>query len=234
MNTAISLIGFDADDTLWHHEQFYQLTEGQFKMLLADYAAPEALAQHLLHTERRNLKTYGYGVKGYVLSMIETALELTDNNISAGVIRDIISIGREMLDHPIHTLPHVQEVLAALTGRYKIVLITKGDLFDQERKLAQSALGDFFDEVEIVTEKAESTYHRIFTRYGDGPSRSVMVGNSLKSDIIPALDAGAWGVHVPSGYDWALDHATAPEAAARFFQIGDLSELPGVLEKIQE
>ena len=149
-NSRITTIGFDADDTLWHNEQFYRLTEAQFAALLKDYCSPDDLSRHLLETERRNLKTYGYGIKGFVLSMIETALDLTGNKVPAHIIRQIVDIGRDMLSHPVETLPHVHETLTVLSGFYRLVLITKGDLFDQERKLAQSGLGEFFHAVEIV------------------------------------------------------------------------------------
>src|SRR3954471_1101097 len=178
MQTPLATIGFDADDTLWQNEQFYRLTEQRFAELLADYAEPGELSARLLGAEKRNLRLYGFGIKGFTLSMIETAVELTDGRVPGEIVGKILAAGREMLEHPIETLPHTQATLASLAPAYRLVLITKGDLFDQERKLAQSGLGELFAGVEIVTDKSEATYRRIFGRYGDGPESGMMVGNS--------------------------------------------------------
>ena len=223
--SSLSAIGFDADDTLWENEHFYRLTEARFAALLAGHAETDDVSRKLLEAERRNLQFYGYGIKGFTLSMIETAIEVTDGRVSASVIGEILAAGRDMLEHPIRTLPHARETLQRLAGSYRIILITKGDLFDQERKLAQSGLGDLFDAVEIVSEKNASTYERIFKRHGDGPSRSMMVGNSLKSDIVPAIEAGSWGVHVPHALTWALEHGDAPAQEPRFRRLAHLGEL---------
>jgi putative hydrolase of the HAD superfamily len=231
-STSLTTIGFDADDTLWRHEHYYQLTEARFAALLSEYAAPEAISETLLAAEKRNLAFYGYGIKGFTLSMIETALELTAGRADGHVIAAILAAGREMLRHPVETLPGVRETLSGLAGDYGLILITKGDLFDQERKLAESGLGELFAAVEIVSEKTASTYERIFARHGDGPQRAMMVGNSLKSDIVPAIAAGSWGVHVPHELNWALDRAEAPVAAARFRRVARIGELPGLLGEI--
>src|SRR5690606_12602591 len=156
----------------------------------------------LLEAERRNLAFYGFGIKGFTLSMIETAIEVTGGAVTAAVIGEILAAGREMLRHPIETLPHAVEALAALSATHRLVLITKGDLFDQERKLAQSGRGAFFAAVEMVSDKEATTYRRIFARHGEGPERAMMVGNSLKSDVVPAIAAGAYGVHVPHDLTW--------------------------------
>src|SRR5690606_28273105 len=145
--------GFDADDTLWQNEQFYRMTEERFTALLADHAEPSQLTERLLEAERRNLQLYGFGIKGFTLSMIETALDITGGRVPSSVIGDILAAGREMLRHPVETLPHVRETLEELAGSYRLIMITKGDLFDQERKLAQSGLGELFDAVEIVSDK---------------------------------------------------------------------------------
>jgi putative hydrolase of the HAD superfamily len=226
---SLTTIGFDADDTLWHNEQFYRLTEQRFAALLAEHAEATHLAARLLEAEKRNLQHYGFGIKGFTLSMIETAIEVTEGRVPASVIREILESGREMLSHPVETLPHVRETLEQLAGSYRIILITKGDLFDQERKLAQSGLGELFNAVEIVSDKTVSTYERIFTRHGDGPGRSMMVGNSLKSDVLPAIQAGSWGVYVPQPLAWALEHAEAPVGEPRFKQLAHLGELLGLL-----
>ena len=230
--TDLTAIGFDADDTLWQNEHFFQLTEKSFTELLTDHGDSHHVSSRLLEAERRNLKLYGFGAKGFTLSMIETALEVTDGTVPQSVIGKILALGRAMLDFPIETLPEVHVTLAALAGRYRIILITKGDLFDQERKLVQSGLGDFFDAVEIVSDKTPSVYGRIFSRHADGPSRAMMVGNSLKSDVIPALEAGAWGVHVPHELTWELDRASAPEGHPRFREINTLGRLPALLAAI--
>ena len=229
---TLTTIGFDADDTLWQNEQFFRLTEERFQSLLADHAPAEHLAARLLEAEKRNLAHYGYGIKGFTLSMIETAVEVTEGRVPAAIIGEILAAGREMLSHPVETLPKARETLAALAGDYRIVLITKGDLFDQERKLAASGLGDFFDGVEIVSDKTPATYERVFTRHGDGPARAMMVGNSLKSDVVPAIEAGSWGIYVPHDLTWVLERIEPPEGHARYRQIGDLGALPGLVQAV--
>jgi putative hydrolase of the HAD superfamily len=226
----LTTIGFDADDTLWQNEQFYQLTEKHFTALLADYAEGMQVSGRLLEAEKRNLSYYGFGIKGFTLSMIETAIEITEGNVPAKIIADILDIGRDLLSHPVETMPHVHETLEALAGSYLLVLITKGDLFDQERKLAQSGLGDFFDAVEIVSDKTAVTYRRIFSKVGGGPERAMMVGNSLKSDIVPAIAAGSYGVFVPHALTWVLEHVDEPKDAPRFRKIEHLGELRALID----
>lgn len=229
---TLSTIGFDADDTLWQNEQFFRLTERRFAELLSGHAEAELLGRRLLDAERRNLGIYGFGIKGFVLSMVETAVEVTEGRVPARVIGEILGIGREMLVHPVETLPQVRETLEILAGSYRLLLITKGDLFDQERKLAASGLGDLFDAVEIVSDKRCETYERIFNRHGDGPQRAMMVGNSLKSDIVPALAAGSWGVYVPHELTWALEHADAPIDAPRFRSLARIADLAALIGEI--
>lgn len=228
----ITTIGFDADDTLWHNESFFRLTQAHFMALLADHAAPDHLEDRLLAAERRNVGHYGYGVKGFTLSMIETAIEVTEGRVPAKVIAEIMAAGRDLLAHPLDLLPHARESVETLTRSHRLVLITKGDLLHQERKLAQSGLGDFFHGVEIVSEKTPDTYARAFSRHGDGPGRALMVGNSMKSDVLPALAAGGWGVHVPHGLVWELERADAPEGHPRFRVLPDLGKLPGLVENL--
>jgi putative hydrolase of the HAD superfamily len=228
----LTTIGFDADDTLWHHERFFQLTQARFAELLRPYAAPHHLDEHLIAAERRNVPHYGFGVKGFTLSMIETAIEITDGKVPASVIADVLEAGREMLRHPIETLPHVEPTLKALTASHTLVLITKGELLDQERKLAASGLGEYFDAVEIVSDKTTAVYDRIFRRHGSGPAEAMMVGNSLASDVVPALAAGAWGIHVPSGYNWVLDAHEGPADTRRFRLIRDLGQLLPLVSEI--
>lgn len=227
----LAVIGFDADDTLWQNERFFRLSQDRFEGLLADYAEKDHLAERLLAAERRNLGHYGFGVKGFTLSMIETAIEVTEDRVPARVIRELIEIGQELLAHPIELLPHAAETVEQLAESHRILLITKGDLLDQERKLAQSRLGEKFDGVEIVSDKTPETYARIFA--ADGPEHALMTGNSLKSDVIPAIDAGAWGVHVPHDLTWALEHAEPPEAE-RFRSIETLAALPDLVAEIED
>lgn len=229
---TLTTIGFDADDTLWHNERNFRLTEERFTGLLADYSDPENLTERLLAAERRNLRLYGYGVKGFTLSMIETAIEVTEGKAPASVIGQILEAGRDILSHPVEPLPHVEETLQALKGAFRLVLITKGDLFDQERKIAESGLAEHFDAVEIVTEKTAGTYRTLFSRHGDGAGRAMMVGNSLKSDIVPALDAGSHGVHVPYEITWALEQADIPVGSDRFHQVAHLGELRALLSRL--
>ncbi len=229
----LTTIGFDADDTLWQNESFFRLTQDRFARLLADHADGAHLAERLEAAERRNIGHYGYGVKGFTLSMIETAIEVTEGRVPASVIADLIAAGREMLEHPIDLLPHARATVTALAADYRVVLITKGDLLDQERKLAQSGLGDLFDGVEIVSHKTADAYRTIFARHGTGADQAMMVGNSLKSDVIPALDAGAWGVHVPHGLTWALEAADPPTANRRFHALPDLGALPDLVQRLR-
>ncbi|MCC6008043.1 MAG: HAD family hydrolase [Rhodobacteraceae bacterium] len=233
MPRSITTLGLDADDTLWHNEEVFQLTQELFTALLADFAAPGDLRARLLEAERRNLGHYGFGVKGFTLSMIETAIEVTEGRVPARVLGELVQAGREMLEHPIELLPGVEEAVARLAAERRLILITKGDLLDQERKLAQSGLGAYFSAVEVVSHKTPAIYHSAFRRHGDGVGRALMAGNSLASDIRPALEAGAWAVHVPHALTWALDEADRPKGAARFRQIAALLELPDLLNEIE-
>ncbi len=226
----LTTIGFDADDTLWQNESFFRLTQDRFTAALADYAGADHLHERLLAAERRNLDHYGFGVKGFTLSMIETAIEVTEARVPARILGDILAAGREMLEHPIELLPAARTAVTELAERYRVLLITKGDLLDQERKLAQSGLGDLFDAVEIVSNKTAPVYRSVFTRHGTGADQGLMVGNSLKSDVLPMLEAGGWGVHVPHGLTWALEAADPPQDAARFHSLPDLSGLADLVE----
>ena len=231
-HARLSAIGFDADDTLWRHEDFYRRTEERLVALLADHGDADAILFKLRDVELRNLSLYGYGVKGFTLSMIETAIAASGAQASAATIDAILAAGRDLLRHPIEILPHVRETLAELAGAFRLILVTKGDLFDQERKLAESGLADFFDAVEIVSDKTAAVYARVFARHADGPERAMMVGNSLKSDVIPAIEAGAWGVHVPHGVTWAVEHAEPPLASPRFGRLDRIDELVGFIARL--
>lgn len=233
MADKVTTIGFDADDTLWHNERFFVLTQNRFADLLADHADPDHLAERLLAAERRNLGHYGFGIKGFVLSMIETAIEITDGKVPARVIAELMEAGREMLACPIVLLPHARTAVEAAADTHRLVLITKGDLLDQERKLAQSGLGDLFDGVEIVSHKTPAVYARIFEHHGDGAGRALMVGNSMRSDVVPVIEAGGWGVHVPHGQVWEIEHAPPPLGSSRYHSLQDLSRLGALLAEIR-
>ncbi|QBF30337.1 HAD family hydrolase [Thalassococcus sp. S3] len=232
MGKNLTIVGFDADDTLWHNERFYQLTQERFTELLADHAEPEHLAERLLEAEKRNLGHYGYGIKGFVLSMIETAVEVTEGRVPGHVIAELMEAGRDMLAHPVELLPHAREAVERVADTHRVLLITKGDLLHQERKLAASGLGDLFDGVEIVSEKTTEVYARIFADHGDGAERAMMVGNSMRSDVVPAVEAGGWGVFVPHGIEWEIEKADPPKEAPRFRELNDLAGLPDLVRDL--
>lgn len=226
----IRLICLDADDTLWGHESYFRVSTQRFVELLAPFADASFSEERLTAIEARNLGLYGYGVKGFTLSMLETALEIAGDRLTAATTGAILALGRDLMRHPIHLLDGVAEALGPLAERGKLVLVTKGDLFHQESKLAASGIGDRFSGVEIVSEKSAETYRRIFGRYGASPDEAVMVGNSMRSDILPALEAGAYAVHVPHEFVWAHERAEAPKAQPRFAQLAALAELPAWLD----
>ena len=222
----ITTVGLDADDTLWHNETIFRLTQDRLREMLADYADHDTTNARLAEVEKRNLRLYGYGVKGFTLSMIETAMELTGGEPPGRLIADILAAGREMLSEPVEPLPGVEGALADLADGYRLVLITKGDLLHQEQKLAASGLGDLFAAVEIVSEKDASTYRRVFDRHGSGAVEAVMCGNSMRSDILPALEAGCWGAYVPYHITWAHEVADPPGEHPRFAELRSIAELP--------
>lgn len=230
---SITLVAFDGDDTLWHNEPLFWATQQRFAALLAPFADGDALAERLIATEIANLALFGYGIKGFVLSMIETALEVSDNRVPNAVIQELLDRGKDMLAHPVHLLDGAAEAVAAVraSGR-RTVLITKGDLFDQEGKLARSGLADLFDAVEIVSEKDEATYRRLFARHGDGPEHALMVGNSVRSDILPMIAAGGWAIHVPYHSTWAHERADPPDGHPRYRRLDGMAGLMEALETL--
>ena len=228
----IRLICLDADDTLWEHESYFRLSAQRFVELLEPFADAAFSQARLVAIERRNLGLYGYGVKGFTLSMLETALEIAGDRLSAATTKAILAVGRDLMRHPIHLIDGVAEALGRLAEKGMLVLISKGDLFDQESKLAASGIGDRFSGVEIVSEKTAETYRRIFARYGVKPEEAAMVGNSLRSDVLPALEAGAYAAHVPHELVWAHERAETPEAQPRFRRLASLRELPAWLDEV--
>lgn len=229
---SVSLIGVDADDTLWHNEPVFRLTHQRFNDLLRDFAEPETVEAQLNYTEQRNIGLYGYGAKGFTLSMIETALTVSDARVDASVVREILEAGRDMMRHPVEPLPGVEEALKLLSQRSRLILITKGDLFHQESKLAASGLGSHFSGVEIVSEKTPETYTRAFSRHGGDAAHALMAGNSVKSDVLPMLKAGGYAALVPYPMVWSWEAADIPEGHPRFREVASLAGLPAWLDEI--
>lgn len=199
----IKVIAFDADDTLWVNEPYFRQTEEAFCNLLGEYASLHELERELLKMEIQNLALYGYGVKGFVLSMVETALLVSNNTINANMIEQILDLGKQMLNQPIELLDGVEEVLETLKGKYRLVVATKGDLLDQERKLKKSNLTGYFHHVEVMSEKDDANYLKLIKHLDIQPDELLMIGNSLKSDIVPVLNVGGHAIHVPYHITWA-------------------------------
>jgi len=228
----IGIIGIDADDTLWHNEPVFRLTHRRFNELLGEFADEHTLEARLADIERANISTYGYGAKGFTLSMLQTALEVSDGRVSTKVLRDILDAGREMMTHPMEPLPGVEDALKQLKERARLVLITKGDLFHQESKLAASGLGSHFSGVEIVSEKTPEIYTRAFARHGGSVETSLMTGNSVKSDILPMLRAGGYAALVPYPLVWEMERAEKPEGHPRYREVETLALVNRWLDEI--
>ena len=207
----IGLVGFDGDDTLWHSEGYYQIVHDEFENILGRYLdlADVHVHERLLTTEKSNLRLFGYGAKGMTLSMIETAIELTGERISAGDLHRLVELGKQVLAHPVELLPGIRAAVEAVARDFRIVLITKGDLFHQEAKVKRSGLADLFHRIEIVSEKDEPTYLRLLAEFELAPAAFVMVGNSLRSDIAPVVQLGGWGVYMPYPLTWAHESETS-------------------------
>lgn len=233
---VIEVIGLDGDDTLWHSEQLFVETQDQYRELLAPHLdiAPEVLDARLVEIERQNLGTFGYGVKAFTLSLIETAIDVTGGTIPGSAVQAILDLGKVLLDHPVQLLDGVVEAVDALTDRYRVMIVTKGDLLHQESKVARSGLADVMWAVEIVSEKDEGTYRRILERHRIDPAGFVMVGNSVRSDVLPPLQIGARAVHVPYHVTWALEHADAEPDRHRFPVLDSMAELPACIEAMNE
>lgn len=229
----IRFIGFDADDTLWRNEDLFERAHERYRALLAKYHPAAEVDRVLFATEMRNLGLYGYGVKGFMLSCVETAIQLTDGRITSAEIAEILATGREMLMHPVELLADVAQVVPALARDYRLFLITKGDLHHQERKIGESGLAAHFHAVEILSEKDGAAYERVLRRHDIRPAEFAMVGNSLKSDILPVLRLGGAGVHIPYHLTWAHEYAgEPPPGEPRYRRVERLGELPSVLPEI--
>jgi putative hydrolase of the HAD superfamily len=221
----LKVIAFDADDTLWVNEPYFRHTEEQFYELLGEFSSQRSLERDLLQIEIENLSFYGYGIKGFVLSMIETALKVTDNRVSIEVIGKIVELGKQMMNQPIELLAGVEEVLEALKGKYRLVVATKGDLVDQERKLKKSNISHYFHHIEIMSEKDDANYLKLIRHLDIQPGELMMVGNSLKSDILPVLNVGGYGVHVPYHITWAHEHIEDTIDDVRFRSVEHISDI---------
>jgi putative hydrolase of the HAD superfamily len=225
---TITTIGLDGDDTLWHSESHFAVTTARLTELLRPWLPrDDAAEQHLLEVERRNLGLLGYGVKAFTLSMIETAIEVSGGTVPAEAVQEILDWGKELLDHPVELLDDVAETVDRLAARYRLILVTKGDLFHQESKLARSGLAEAFTGIEIVSEKDVTTYERILHRHRVAEPEFVMVGNSVRSDILPVLELGSRAVHVPYHVTWALEEA---EGDGSVPVLGSLADLPDLLD----
>lgn len=230
----IKTIAFDADDTLWHNERMFVSIKDKYKALLGEYHEAEWIEQRLDEAETRNIPHFGYGVKGFALSLIETAVELTEGRITGAEIMEIIGYAREMLTSPVELLEGVRETIRDLSREYNLMVITKGDLFDQEAKLARSGIGDYFSAFEIIPQKNAKTYKYILRRHQINAEEFVMVGNSLKSDILPVLEAGARAVYIPSEIEWFHEMVTDEELQGKdFARLALMSELPAWLKTQQ-
>lgn len=226
----IKVIAFDADDTLWINEPYFQETERRFCELLEDYLPQHTVARELLQTEIANLRLYGYGVKSFMLSMIETAITISEGTIGLSVIEKIIAEGKAMLDHPIELLDGIETLLSQLKGRYRLVVATKGDLLDQERKLKKSGLAPFFHHIEIMSDKQEADYLKLLRHLDIQPDEFMMIGNSLKSDVLPVLNIGGHGCHVPYHTTWEHEKIDIQVEHPNFRRVEKVSEILEISE----
>ncbi len=221
----LKVIAFDADDTLWVNEPYFQEAERKFCALLEDYLPHHTVSQELFKTEMQNLALYGYGVKAFMLSMLETALRVTDNTANPAILHKAIEYGRELLAKPIELLDGVTEVLEALKGKFRLVVATKGDLLDQERKLMKSGLEPYFHHIEIMSDKQEKDYQKLIRHLDCQPEEFLMLGNSLKSDVLPVLNIGGHGVHIPYHTTWAHEKIESNVEHPNFLQLTNISEI---------
>lgn len=221
----IKTIGFDADDTLWVNETYFRDTEEKFAELLEGYETKNKIDQELFKMEMANLDTYGYGIKGFMLSMIESALDLSNNKVSQETIAQILELGKDMISHPVELLDGVEEVLSKLMGKYRLIVLTKGDLLDQERKLEKSGLSQYFHHVEVLSDKKESNYKNLLEHLNIDVSEFLMIGNSLKSDVLPILNIGAQAVHVPFHTTWAHEMVSEDEMQNNHLKLNGLKDI---------
>jgi putative hydrolase of the HAD superfamily len=232
---AFDLIAFDADDTLWHSERLYAETQKQYTQILASYHNSDWINDRLYQTEIRNIKHFGYGIKAFALSLIETAIELTEGRISSKEIQEIIDLAKNMLNSDVELLPYVGKIIPQLSNQYTMMIITKGDLLDQETKIKKSGLAEYFQYIEIVSQKTLESYEKLLKKYSVEPNHFMMIGNSLPSDILPVLKLGGSAVHIPYEITWL--HETAeqpPHDQTGYYELKDLGQLPLLLEKLNQ
>lgn len=221
----ITTIGFDADDTLWVNETYFRDAEEKFAALLEGYETKNKIDQELFKMEMKNLELYGYGIKGFMLSMIESALELSNNSVSQATLRKIVHLGKEMISHPVEVLDGVEEVLERLFGTYRLLVLTKGDLLDQERKLARSGLSKYFHHVEVLSDKKERNYQQLLDHLEVDVKEFLMIGNSLKSDVLPLIEIGARAVHVPFHTTWQHEEVSIEENNYKYLKTSKLTDI---------
>lgn len=223
------MIGFDADDTLWVNEPYYREAEEEFIRLVSSYGVNGNIAEALFDTEIANLRLYGYGIKAFMLSLVECAIELTDGGVSTRDINRIIGIGKSMLERPIELLDDVKRVLKTLAPHYRLIVATKGDLLDQERKMRRSGIAEYFHHIEVMSDKKTQQYVQLLHHLDIAPEAFLMIGNSLKSDIIPPLELGSWGIYVPYHTTWAHEEVDGEPDSKRYLKVEQLHQ---VLEHI--
>lgn len=221
----IQVIAFDADDTLWANEPYFRETEDKFCALVEDFLPQHSTMKELFRTEIENLPIYGYGIKAFILSMVETVLRISDHRINPEVISEIIRLGKEMLDKPIELLEGVEEVLESLKGKYRLVVATKGDLLDQERKLKKSGLAAYFHHIEIMSDKQVADYQKLIKHLDCQPENFLMLGNSLKSDVLPVLEIGGYAAHVPYHITWEHEQIDHQVSHAHFLEIENIGDI---------
>lgn len=221
----IKVVGFDADDTLWVNETYFREAEDRFATLLESYETKNQIDQELFKTEIKNLELYGYGIKGFMLSMIESALEISNNSVSQATIGAILNLGKDMISHPVEVLDGVEEVLRQLSDKYRLIVLTKGDLLDQERKLERSGLTKYFHHVEVLSDKKEENYMNLLNHLEIEVSEFLMIGNSLKSDVLPLLNIGAKAIHIPFHTTWLHEEIRPEERTNNHHTLGKISDL---------
>ena len=231
----IKTIAFDADDTLWVNETIFTSTRDKIEHLLRNYVTHKSLDKMLYETEIKNLNIFGYGIKGFMLSTIETCIEITERQIDGATIQKLIDLGKDMLNHPVEILPGIENAVKSLQEQYQLMIITKGDLFDQESKIARSGLADYFDIIEVVSEKNEDTYQNLLNKYSIDTENFLMIGNSIKSDILPICKIGGEAIHIPFHTTW--EHEIVPEKDAdghRYYTLSSIAELKQCISQINQ
>ncbi len=230
MKRKYKYIGFDADDTIWENENYFRETEHKFVELMSDYCDEKSAMDALYQTEIDNLKDYGFGVKGFILSMVETAMRLSHNKVSNSDITKMINLGKELLNKPVIFIDGIENVLKSLCAKgYKLIVATKGDLLDQERKLAKANIEKYFHHIEIMSDKQEANYEKLLGHLDIEPKDFLMIGNSLKSDVLPVINIGGAAVHIPFHTTWVHEHVEHPEGLKNFWELEKVSQLEEVL-----